>query len=393
MEKVEDSKIKEILERGVEDVFVKESLEKKLKSGKVLRIKLGIDPTGPNIHIGRAITLRKLRKFQDLGHKAVLIIGDFTAQIGDASDKLSKRPMLSKKEIKNNLKNYKKQIGKIIDLRKAEFKFNSKWLSKLKFNEVAELAEVFSVQQMSSRRNFKERLDKGEEVSLREFLYPIMQGYDSVAVRADIEIGGFDQLFNLKAGRLMQKYFGQEEQDIMTFSMLEGTDGRKMSTSWGNVITIVDSPSEMFGKTMTLKDELITKYFLLCTDYSREKISEIEEKIKNGENPKIFKMELAKELVRIYHGEKEAEKAEEFFVKTFEKKEIPEEVPVVSFGEEKVSDTLIKEKIISSRSELIRLIKEGAITNLDKDEKIKTEEDLKTKGTYRIGKHRFIKIN
>ena len=393
MKTVEDSKIKEILERGVEEIFIKEEIEKKLKEGKRLRIKLGIDPTGPNIHIGRAVTLRKLRAFQDLGHKAVFIVGDFTAQIGDASDKLSKRPMLSKSDIKKNIKDYKKQVGKIIDLRKAEFHFNSKWLSKLRFDDVAVLAETFSVQQMLNRRNFSERIEKNEEISLREFLYPLMQGYDSVAVKADIEIGGFDQLFNLKAGRIIQKHFGQKEQGIMTTQMLEGTDGRKMSTSWGNIISINEEPSQMFGKIMTLKDELITKYFLLCTDYKESRIKEIEDAIKGGQNPKIFKMELAKEIVRIYHGEKEAEKAEGFFVKTFEKKEIPEDVPVISFGEEKVSDRLIKEKIISSRSELLRLIKEGAITNLEKDQKIKNEEEIKNKGTYRIGNHRFIKIN
>ncbi|MBP9058672.1 MAG: tyrosine--tRNA ligase [Candidatus Pacebacteria bacterium] len=393
MLKVDEGKIKEVLERGVEEVFVKSELEKKLRSGERLRIKLGIDPTGPNIHIGRATALRKLRAFQDMGHKAVFIVGDFTAQIGDASDKLSKRPMLTKKDIKKNLKDYKKQIGKIIDLRKAEFHFNSKWLSKLRFDDVALLAETFSVQQMLNRRNFSDRMEKQEEISLREFLYPLMQGYDSFAVKADFEIGGFDQLFNLKAGRIIQKHFGQKEQDIMTLQMLEGTDGRKMSTSWGNIITIVDEPSDMFGKVMTIRDELITKYFLLCTDYSREKISEIEDAIKNGQNPKNFKMELAKEIVRIYHGQKEAEKAEGFFVKTFEKKEIPDEVEEISFGEDKVADRLIKEKIVSSRTELIRLIKDGAITNLDKDKKVEREDDLKERGTYRIGKHRFIKVN
>jgi tyrosyl-tRNA synthetase len=301
--------------------------------------------------------------------------------------------MLTKKDIKRNLKDYKKQIGKIIDLKKAEFHFNSKWLSKLRFDDVAILAETFSVQQMLNRRNFSDRIEKQEEISLREFLYPLMQGYDSIAVKADFEIGGFDQLFNLKAGRIIQKHFGQKEQDIMTLQMLEGTDGRKMSTSWGNIITIVDEPSDMFGKVMTIRDELITKYFLLCTDYSREKISEIEDAIKNGQNPKNFKMELAKELVRIYHGQKEADKAEDFFIKTFEKKEIPDEVEEIYFGEEKVAEKLIKEKVVSSRTELIRLIKDGAITNLDKDKKIEREDDLKERGTYRIGKHRFIKVN
>ena len=195
----------DILERGVEDVFVKESLISKLKSGEVLRIKLGFDPTGSKIHIGRAILLRKLRAFQELGHKVVFIVGDFTARIGDPSDKLEKRPMLTEKDIVRNLKNYKSQVGKIVDVSKAEFVFNSSWLSKLTLSDISELAESFSVQQMSARRNFKDRLEKGEEISLREFLYPLMQGYDSVMVKSDIEIGGFDQLFNVKAGRTIQK--------------------------------------------------------------------------------------------------------------------------------------------------------------------------------------------
>src|SRR3989338_3818860 len=223
----DQSKIDELLARGVEEIFVKEHLREALLSGRQLRIKLGIDPTGPAIHLGRAIPLRKLRAFQDLGHKAVLIIGDFTAKIGDPSDKLAKRPMLSEKQIKENLKTYKKQLGKIVDLKNAEFKFNSKWLGKLGFREISQLAESFSVQQMLARRNFKERFQAGDEIGLRELTYPLMQGYDSVAVKADVELGGFDQLFNLKAGRIIQKHYGQKEQDILTLQMLEGTDGRK----------------------------------------------------------------------------------------------------------------------------------------------------------------------
>src|SRR3989344_7033817 len=241
----DSGKIQHLLNRGVEEIFVRENLEKKLASRKPLRIKLGFDPTGPRIHIGRAIILRKLREFQDLGHIAVFVVGDFTARIGDPSDKLQKRPKLTVSEIKRNLMTYREQVGKILDLRKAEFHYNSKWLSVLKFEEITELAESFSVQQMSSRRNFKERTERGEEISLREFLYPLMQGYDSVAVSSDIEIGGFDQLFNLKAGRTVQKRYSQKEQDIMTTSMLLGTDGRKMSSSWGNVISLLDNKEEM----------------------------------------------------------------------------------------------------------------------------------------------------
>ncbi|NBV43145.1 tyrosine--tRNA ligase, partial [bacterium] len=234
----DEQKIYELLTRGVEEVFVKEELEKKLKSGEQLRIKLGIDPTGPNIHIGRAVTLRKLREFQNLGHQVVLIIGDFTARIGDASDKDSKRPPLTKEQVRENFADYERQIGKVLDMSKVEVRMNSEWLSELGFEGVFQLAEKFSLQQMLRRRNFSDRIDQGNEIGLHEILYPLMQGYDSVAVRADVEVGGFDQLFNLQAGRILQKAYGQPEQSIMNLQMLEGTDGRKMSTSWGNPLPI-----------------------------------------------------------------------------------------------------------------------------------------------------------
>ena len=252
-------KIEEILNRGTEDIIDKKHLKEALLSKKKLNIKFGIDPTGPKIHLGRAVVLRKLKKFQELGHKVILIIGDFTAQIGDPSDKLGKRPMLDAATIKKNLKDYKKSLGKIIDLRRTTFKYNSKWLSKLNLKELALLAESFSVQQMLARRNFKDRYESQGEISLREFLYPIMQGYDSVKIKSDVEIGGFDQLFNLKAGRIIQRHYGQPEQDVLTCQMLEGTDGRKMSTSWGNVINITDEPNDMIinktDKSLTLIDE------------------------------------------------------------------------------------------------------------------------------------------
>ncbi|PIQ68728.1 MAG: tyrosine--tRNA ligase [Candidatus Taylorbacteria bacterium CG11_big_fil_rev_8_21_14_0_20_46_11] len=390
--KTDNARIEELLTRGVEDVFVKEELEKKLRSGKQLRVKLGIDPTGTTIHIGRATILWKLRAFQELGHKIVLIVGDFTAQIGDASDKLEKRPMLSAATVKENLKNYKKIIGKVIDVDRAEFVYNSSWLSKLGFAEVSELADIFTIQQMTERRNFKERMDKGEPVSFREFLYPLMQGYDSVAVKADIEIGGFDQLFNLKAGRVIQKYYGQPEQDIFTGQMLEGTDGRKMSTSWGNVINITDEPSDMFGKVMSLRDELIGKYFLLATRVPVPEITAIEEDMRQGGNPKNSKVKLAKEIVALYYGEEVAKKTEQNFEATFSQGKPQEFINVRLTGKE-VAGALLVSKVIKSRTELRRLIGEGAITNVETGEKM-GEGFLKTAlpGKYRIGKHRFIEI-
>lgn len=382
--------IENILNRGVEDVFVKENLEKKLKSGKKLRVKLGFDPTGSKIHIGRAIVLRKLKKFQDLGHQIIFLVGDFTAKIGDPSDKLEKRPMLTNKDIKENLKNYKEQVSKIIDLKKAEFVFNSKWLSKLKMEEITELAETFSVQQMLNRRNFKERIESGQEVSLREFLYPLMQGYDSVQLKVDVEVGGFDQLFNLKAGRIIQKHYGQKEQDILTTQMLEGTDGRKMSTSWGNVINITDNPNDMYGKVMAIKDDLVSKYFLLCTDVSESEIK----KIVSG-NRREAKMKLAFEIVSIYHGEKKAEEAKDYFVKVFSNKEVPEKMLEVKVSpDELVIDVVLNSGVVKSKTEFRRLVNEGAVVDLKKDEKIKDPNLKITKNELilRIGKKNFIKL-
>lgn len=381
------AKIEKLLTRGVEEVFVKEDLEKKLKSGKQLRVKLGFDPTGSNIHIGRAILLRKLKEFQDLGHQVIFLVGDFTALIGDPSDKLEKRPMLTREKVEENLRDYKKQVGKIVDLSKSEFVYNSKWLSKLTFKDVAELAESFSVAQMSNRRNFKDRLDNGDDVSLREFMYPLMQGYDSVELKADVELGGFDQLFNLKAGRTIQKKYGQTPQDILTTVMLEGTDGRKMSTSWGNVINIIDESSDMYGKVMSVKDELMEKYFTLCTDLSIEEIS----KILDGD-PKSAKMRLAREIVTIYHSESDAKKAEENWVKTFSEGGVPEDIVSVNgVVGNLLKDTAISSKLIESSSEWKRLIEQGGI--YFEDEKITDpNQKIEKSGVLKIGKRRFLNI-
>jgi tyrosyl-tRNA synthetase len=402
MASAEKDKINELLTRGVEDVFVKESLLKKLNSGKRLRVKLGFDPTGSKIHIGRAIILRKLKAFQDLGHQVVFIVGNFTAQIGDPSDKLEKRPMLTSEEIETNLKNYKDQVSKIIDVDKAEFLYNADWLANLNMAEITKLAESFSVQQMLARRNFKDRYESGNEISLREFMYPLMQGYDSVMVKADVEIGGFDQLFNLKAGRMIQKFYGMEEQDILTTSMLEGTDGRKMSTSWGNVINIGDEPSDMFGKIMSLRDDLIFKYFLLTTDTPIEEIEEMKKGLGEGENPKNVKMKLAKIIISMYHGKEEAENAENDFRETFEKGGIPEDLKEVSYPEgTPLSEIFIAEGLISSKTEWRRLVQEGAVKIINDQQNIGQKENAVLDDStsfsgpstiYKIGKRRFLKI-
>lgn len=389
---VDEKKIDEILNRGVEDIIVKEELKKLLMSGKQLRVKLGVDPTGPKIHLGRAIPLRKLREFQKLGHQVIFIVGDFTAQVGDASDKSEKRPMLTRAQIDENLKDYKSQVSKILDIEKTEFVYNSSWLSKLSFEEVTKLAECFSVQQMLARRNFKDRYEAGVEISLREFLYPMMQGYDSVAVKADIELGGFDQLFNLKAGRIMQEYFGQPKQGIMTCQMLEGTDGRKMSSSWNNIVAIVDDPETMFGKVMALHDDLIIKYFILCTDLSLEEIQKIEIAMNEGGNPKDSKMRLASEIVRQYHKEKDALFARDSWVKAFEQGGVPETVPeIITTHDKELGAVLVEAKIVTSKTDWRRLVEENAVTDTDNGV-INDPKMLCYNGVFKIGKKRFVRI-
>jgi len=392
---IDEKKIDEVLSRGVEDIFIKEHLKERLSSGDKLRIKLGIDPTSPYIHLGRAITLRKLKAFQDLGHQVVLIIGDFTAKIGDPSDKLEKRPMLTDEQIKNNLEKYLDQIALILDMKNIELRYNSEWLKGMSIPEIGQLLECFTVQQMTKRRNFKKRLDAGEDVFMVEFMYPALQGYDSVAVKSDVEIGGFDQLFNLKAGRTVQKRYGQKEQDIMVLSMLEGTDGRKMSSSWGNIISIIDSANTMYTKIMEVKDDLIIKYFTLCTGVTMLEIENFKKELDSGSNPRDVKMKLAYEIVKNYHGEKKAKAAEKSFINVFQKKEIPEEMVELTIDKkgETLMGILVKGKIVSSKTDFRRLISEGAITNLSFDKKITDVNFIPESGQkFKIGKKRFVKI-
>ena len=391
MAEINESKNEEVLTRGVEEVIDKENLKKKLLSGKTLRIKLGIDPTSPSIHIGRAIPLLKLRDFQNLGHKVVLIIGDFTGIIGDTSDKDSERPMLDAKVIKENLKTYVKQAGKILDMRKCEVKYNSSWLKKLTFLEIANMASVFSVHEFTAREVIAKRISAGKRVSYLEMMYPLMQGYDSVAVKADVELGGTDQRFNLLAGRNIQKQYKQEPQDIMTNPLIEGTDGRKMSSSWGNTINLFDSTDEMFGKTMSIPDELIVKYFTLTT---RVSLAEIEE-IKKTPNPRDQKARLAFEIVKMYHGEKEALKAEEEFNKIFKSGGLPTDIPVfeTTRANYPILDLLCDTRLAESKNDAKRVI-EGNGVEFD-NQKVtdwKKEVEVKDGMIIKFGKRKFVKI-
>ena len=385
----DEKRIEDVLSRGVEEIIVRKDLEEKLKSGKTLRIKLGIDPTSPDIHIGRAIPLLKLRDFQELGHKVVFIVGDFTGVIGDTSDKDSERPMLSDEVIKKNMKDYVEQAGKIIDLSKCEIYYNSKWLGKLTYNEIGGQADCFSLSDFSSRENIKRRLDAGTRVSLREVLYPLMQGYDSVAVKADVEIGGTDQRFNLLAGRKLQEKYGQISQNIIMNPLLIGIDGRKMSSSWGNTINLKTESNDMYGRVMSLSDNLIIQYFELTTRVPMSEIGKMKQI-----NSRDAKMRLAFEIVKIYHGEKKAKEAQENFVNTFQKKEIPEEMEEIKASAgEVLSEILVKNKILASKGEWRRLVQENAIHDLANDKNI-TDVSLKVSEnlTFKIGKKRFVKI-
>jgi tyrosyl-tRNA synthetase len=355
------SKIDQLLTRGVAEIIDKENLLKKLNSGKDLRIKLGIDPTSPNIHLGRSIPLLKLRDFQDLGHKVILLIGDFTGLIGDTSDKDSERPMLSKETIKINLETYIDQAAKILDISKVEVVYNSTWLSKLNYFDICEQADLFSINQFISRENISKRLDEGKRVSLRELMYPLMQGYDSVELKADIEVGGTDQKFNLLAGRDLQRHYKQEPQDIMMFSMMEGLDGRKMSSSYGNGVNLMDSANDMFGKIMSLNDEFVTKYFKLVTRVDLEVIAKYESDLKNGTNPRDIKILLGKAIVTMYHSADDADKAEQYFINTFTKKEIPDDIDELTPTDYNIVNILIESKLVESKSDARRVIGQGGV--------------------------------
>jgi tyrosyl-tRNA synthetase len=392
---IDREKIEALLSRNVEDAIDRDHLRSALLSGKKLRVKHGIDPTGEKIHIGRAVVLWKLKEFQDLGHTIVLIIGDFTAQVGDPSDKLEKRPFLTAAQVKKNLKNYLSQIGRIIDIKKTEVRYNSEWLATLNFQEISELAEAFTVQQMVERRNFKDRWDAHKEISVREFLYPLMQGYDSVAVKADVELGGTDQLFNLLAGRKIQERYRQKPQDILTNTMLLGTDGRKMSTSWGNVINILDKADDQFGKVMSVRDDQIGNYFHLATGLSDEEIKKHIDGIKGGNNPKKVKEILAFEVVKRYHGEKAAIAAAENFTKTFSRRETPNAIPTLKIASGAILpvEVIVASGVFTSKSEARRLIEQGGF-DVDNRPCRDPHIPLILKGgeVLKIGKKRFFRV-
>ncbi|HOX41200.1 MAG TPA: tyrosine--tRNA ligase [bacterium] len=384
-----------ISNRGIEEIIDKKSLLSRLNTGKKLRIKLGVDPTRPDIHLGHAVTLRKLREFQDLGHTVIFLIGDFTTKIGDPSGKSKTRPMLSDEEIASNAKTYFDQVGKVLDLKKTEVRYNSEWFSKMKFDDILRLVAQFTAAQILERDDFEKRLKNGSDIGIHELLYPIMQAYDSIALEADVEMGGTDQKFNMLAGRDLQRKMGKTPQEVITMRLLAGLDGKeKMSKSLDNYIGISEAPEIQFGKVMSLPDEMILPYFELCTDLSEEEIAQIALRLKQ-ENPRDLKMELAYKIVAIYNNVADANKAKDRFIAVFSKREIPTDIPAIEIKHGKYDPVslLVELKALESRSEARRLIEQGGIRiDSEKIDSIAKEVSIKSGTIIQVGKLKYFKI-
>ena len=397
----------DILKTGVAEIVPENELRDKIKNSleknKPLIVKLGLDPTAPDIHLGHTVPLQKMRQFQDLGHQAVIIIGDFTGRIGDPTGRSDTRKPLTEQEIYQNAETYKEQIFKILDPAKTKIEFNASWLSKLNFADVIKLATSCTVARMLERDDFAKRYAEEKPISIHEFFYPLMQGYDSVALNADVELGGTDQKFNLLMGRTLQKDFGQSPQVALTTPILEGLDGvHKMSKSLGNYIGVYETPREMFGKTMSIPDELMIRYYQLVTNVSVEEIRQLEKGLVDGEvHPRDLKMRLGWEIVRIYHGETEANQAKEEFVRMFQKKEVPDDMPEYSLtelgaetdGTIDIVSLMINTSVASSRGEARRLIEQGGLRV--NDQKVSDGQaviKLSTGDIIKVGKRKFVKI-
>ncbi|MFZ5933103.1 MAG: tyrosine--tRNA ligase [Patescibacteria group bacterium] len=381
-----EEKIKTLLTRGVEEVIVRKSLEERLRSNKSLTVKLGIDPTGAELHLGHAVVLRKLREFQNLGHQVVLVIGDFTAKIGDPSGRTEERKHLTDKQIKENMKSYREQAGKILDLEKTKFVYNSEWLKNLGLEGLLELASKVTLAQLMERKEFRERVKSDVDVPYLEMFYPMMQGYDSVALKADVELGGRDQKFNLLMGRQIQKRYGQKEQDIVIMKLLPGTDGAKMSKSAENYISLTTSPHDMYGKIMSISDELMPIYYELCTYIEPTSAN-------NFSNKKM----LAYEIVKTYHGEKLAQEAEENFRRVFQEGKYEESrliEKVLPRGEYKPVELAIASGATTSTVQAKELFRQGAVEINGKVISIKEWSEpivIEPGTTIKIGKRRIIK--
>ena len=371
---------------------IKEKLEKVEKEGRPLTIKLGLDPSAPDIHLGHAVVLRKMKQLQDLGHQVVLIIGDFTGMIGDPTGKSKTRKQLTREQVEENARTYQEQILKILDPTKTTVRFNSEWLANLNFRDIIQLSCNTTVARMLERDDFQKRYTTNQPIALHEFFYPLMQGYDSVAIKSDLELGGTDQTFNILMGRNVQKDYGQDPQITLFMPLLEGLDGvNKMSKSLGNYIGINEDANTMYEKAMKIPDELIIKYYNLCTDIHPDEVAEVEKRLADGENPRNIKMELAKEITRLYHNEELAQNAKEHFTTAFQKQEAPTDISEIKFNEN-IVDTIMETGKYASKGELRRLFTQGAVKiNGEKVTDFNTElPDGET--IIQIGKGNFYKI-
>jgi tyrosyl-tRNA synthetase len=387
-----------LIKKGVEEIISEKELIAKLskskESGKPLRIKYGIDPTGYDVHIGHLVPIRKMREFQDLGHTGVIIIGDFTAQIGDPTGKDESRPPLTKEEILKNAEKYMEQLYTVLDRDKTEVRMQTEWFGDMKMSDVLKLMGKFTLAQFMAHDTFRKRYENGLSLGMHELMYPILQSYDSVAINADVELGATEQKFNILAGRDMQKYFGQPQQIAILSPILMGTDGKeKMSKSLNNYIAVFDSPKEKYGKTMSIPDELIINYFNYATKVASDEIEKLKKQLKNDEiNPKIIKQRLAREIVALYHGDEAAILAEEEFNLIFKKKDIPDDIPEFEIsGSMKIIDILTQSKTCASGGEARRMIKQNAVT-IDGKKITDIFQEIADECVIKVGKRRFVKI-
>ena len=389
----------ELIKRGIDEFIGEEELVQKLSKKKTLTVKAGFDPTAPDLHLGHTVLINKLKHFQDLGHRVIFLIGDFTGMIGDPSGKNKTRPTLKSEDIKENAKTYKKQIFKILDSKKTEVLFNSAWCNKLGAEGIIKLAANYNLARMLEREDFNTRYKNNQSIAIHEFLYPLIQAYDSIALEADIELGGTDQKFNLLVGREMQRAFDQEPQAVITVPILEGLDGvKKMSKSLDNYIGIDEAPQEMFGKIMSISDDLMWRWFDLLSFRSNQEIADLKKEQKAGKNPRDIKILLAKELIERFHSAKDAQSAEEEFINRFQKGIIPSDIEEVSIsieGNEILLPNLLKEvALVSSTSEAMRMIKQGAVKiddNKVEDPKLTVKKN--TSGIFQIGKRKIKKVS
>ena len=387
-----------LINRGTDEILTESDLKKKLDSGKQLVIKAGFDPTAPDLHLGHTVLLNKLRHFQDLGHRVVFLIGDFTGRIGDPSGTNKTRPTLDAKDLEENAKTYEKQVFKILKKDLTDVRFNSEWCEKLGADGLIRLAAKYNVARMLERDDFSKRFSENKSIAIHEFLYPLVQGYDSVALKADVELGGTDQKFNLLVGRELQRDYDQEPQVVITVPILEGLDGvKKMSKSLNNYVAIDEEPDEMFGKIMSISDDLMWRWFELLSFMSEDEINSLKKEMQEGKNPRDIKFILAEEIVDRFHKDGDGQKCKESFLNRFQKGQIPENVDSVKVnidGESILLVNLLKEtNMIASVSEGNRLIKQGGIkVNSEKVNDPKFEISINSENLYQVGKRRFLKI-